>query len=157
MLIHSKMEMKMKYKYIRFDPDKFKIKYNGTRFKDINEFVMDLKNIFSQFNDIYEKLKKNILNTDGPEVLHPLIVERLEGLQKDLQKKLSYITDPDKVSKTLIGKTRSKLIQLKSLNRTTDLTKDTENNITRICDYYNKRVLEKNLIITKKIYSYNKR
>ena len=49
----------MELKYIKTDFDKFKIEYNGTQFKDINEYVMDLKNIFTQMLETYKKFTTN--------------------------------------------------------------------------------------------------
>ena len=148
------MVIKMKYKYIKINLNKFKIEYNGTHFEDINEFVIDLRNIFIQITEIYKIFKKKENDTNEKTELknqESIANEKLKSLQNELQKKLDYITDSNRISETLLGKVRSKLIQLKSLNKTTDITKDSEYNIGRLVDFYYKRILEeKSAVIRKK-------
>lgn len=144
----------MEYKYIKIDLNKFKIEYNGTQFKDINEYVIDLRNIFTQMFEIYNQFRKNtITDKTKLEELKLSINKQLGSLQEELQKRLNYITNSNNVSKTLVGKVRGKLMQLKSLNATMDIVKNPEHYISRLSNFYNKRVLEENLIVTQKIYS----
>ena len=48
----------MKYKYIKINLDKFKIKFNDTDFRDIYEFVFDMKNIFIQMKELSKEFEK---------------------------------------------------------------------------------------------------
>lgn len=145
----------MEFKYIKTDFDKFKIEYKGTRFKDINEYVMDLKNIFTQIAETYKKFKtdkKSIYDKKKAEKLRSLKTEHLVNMREELQNKLNYITDGNKVSEIVVGKIRGKLLQLKSLNTAFDITKNPEKNITMLWDFFNKRILEQNLTVTQKIH-----
>ena len=134
----------MEYKYIKINLNKFKIKYKGVEFRDINEYITDLKNIFIQMVNIYEEFKQKrhpIKDKTELNTLNILMNEQLKNLQEKLHDKLDYITDSNKVSETLINKARSKLIQLKSLNESIDIIKNPEQNINRLTDFYYKRVL----------------
>ncbi len=145
----------MELKYIKTDFDKFKIEYKGTRFKDINEYVIDLKNIFTQIVETYKKFttdEKSIFNKEKKETLGSLKTEQLREMQEKLQNKLNYITDANKVSEIVVGKIRGKLLQLKSLNTSFDITKDPGKNITMLWNFFNKRILEQNLTVTEKIH-----
>ena len=147
----------MEYKYIKVNLDKFEIKYDGTQFSDIHEFIIDLRNIFSHMQGIYKKFKKienTVADETKAEKLTSLMNEELKNLQNELQNRLDYITDSDMVSETLVQEARGKLMQLKSLNRSIDTTKDPGHNIARLVNFYNTRVLEKELAITREVYSH---
>ncbi len=145
----------MELKYIKTDFNKFKIEYKGTQFKDINEYVIDLKNIFTQMLETYKKFttdEKSIFDKKKVEEFRALKIEQLREMQEELQNKLNYITDSNKISETVVGKMRGKLMQLKSLNITIDITRDTGKNITMLWNFFNKRILEQNLTVTQKIH-----
>lgn len=147
----------MEYKYIKVNFEKFKIEYNGTQFRDIDEFVSDLRNIFSQMHDIYKVFSKkadSIMDEKELQKLSESICMKLKHLQDELQGKLNYITDSNKVSQDLVNKARPKLMQLKSLNESIDIFKDTRSNLNRLVNFYFNRVLEQNLINTHKVYSH---
>ncbi len=147
----------MEYKYIKVNFEKFKIEYNGTQFRDIDEFVSDLRNIFSQMQGIYKVFSKKADSITDENELHKLselICAKLKYLQDELHGKLNYITDPDKVSQDLVDKARPKLMQLKSLNKSIDIFKDTGRNLYRLVNFYFNRVLEQNLINAQKVHSH---
>ena len=144
----------MEYKYIKVNPDKFKIEFNGVLFRNIHEFIIDFKNIFTQMDETYKKFKiheEYFTEQERKEQIE-LMKNKLKKLKVELEKKLDYITDSNKVSNTLIGKERHKLLQLKSLSQSIDTTKDFESGLNSLINFYNNRVVEKRVAVTKKIY-----
>jgi len=145
----------MDIKKYKLNPDWSKIKFNGTVFRDINEFIIDLQNIFTQMNQIYQKFKlesKNIKDKKQIKELEKQIIPKITELQDELQQKLQYITDEKKVNPDLVGENRGKLVQLKSLVFHTDLSNNTEENLNKLTDFFKTRVLSSNIAITGKIF-----
>ena len=132
------------------------IKFKDITFRNVDEFIIDLKNIFSQITNCYHNFITNkALYTDRAKLQQenkPLI-EKVHQLQKDLKERLDFITDPNQVSESTVGDKRSKLIQLKTLNNSLDLTKDLERNMKTLLGFFNARILDSSLSITSKIIS----
>jgi len=126
----------MEYKYIKIDFNKFRIKFNGITFKDIDEFILDLRNILNQMKEEYKILNKNQL-----EKQKLLFNSNLKKLFNELQKRLNYITNSNKIAEYMVGKARPKLIQFKSLVDSMDITRDIEDNINKLNEFYDKRIL----------------
>ncbi|MDD5067215.1 MAG: hypothetical protein PHF84_09230 [bacterium] len=151
------MEQK-EFKHVKYNPDKFKIKYNDIVFKDINEFVVDLGNIFTLMSKAFQDFKADSSLMTGEEMKQQLevIASTLKCMKDDLEKRLDYITDTNQVSETVTGKVRSKLLQLNALSRSIDFSKDTANNLDILTEFYYKRVLEEKVAVTGKFFSKKK-
>ena len=132
------------------------INFKDIAFRNVDEFIIDLKNIFSQIKNCYHNFITNkALYADRAKLQQenkPLI-EKVHQLQKDLQERLDFITDPSQVGESTVGNKRSKLIQLKTLNSYLDLTKDLEKNMKILLDFFNTRILDSGISITSKIIS----
>lgn len=141
------------------NPSRFIIKFNNIIYRDIDEFIMDMKNIFTQIIQIYNTFKnesKNIIKKEDLSNLFESMIKKIHPLLRDLEEKLSYITDPMLIDESLIGTKRSKLVQLKSLISYTDLSKNIGENINKFTDFFYNRILEEKVALTKKIISHNK-
>ena len=143
----------MEYKYIKVNTDKFKIEFNGVLFRDIHEFIIDFKNIFTQMDETYKKFKihEEYFTEQERKEQIKLMKNKLKKLKVELEKKLDYITDSNRVSNTLIGKERHKLLQLKSLSHSVDTAKDFESSLNSLINFYNNRGVEKRVAVTKKV------
>lgn len=131
----------MEYKYTKYNPERYKIEFNGTIFRDINEFVIDLNNIVSKLKNIYDRYsdKKSKDNKDDQ-------YKQLLKIKDIIMARLDYITNTDKVDITITGVIRSKLIQFKTLLDSQN-SNDLVINIKNALYYYYNRILNKNIII----------
>ncbi len=140
-------------------PDRMILKYNDTVFRDMDEFIMDMKNIFAQmvktFQNYVEKTKTYISKNELDK-LKTSLNEELTRLQEELKNRLDYITDNNKIDESITGDKRAKLIQLKALNDSLDITKNTLENLGDLVTFYNKRVLDEKLVAKKGIISRKK-
>ncbi len=144
----------MENKHIKYNINRFKIQFKNIVFRDINEFVIDLKNIFAHINQLYQTYIVDVSIEKNKETLDKLTKElnsNLKTLQKELQDKLLYITNTDLIDSSMIGKVRPKLIQLKSLTSSIDITSNYEDNIKQLTEFFTNRVLESKIAITGKI------
>ncbi len=145
----------MKYKYIKINLDKFKIKFNGTDFRDIHEFVFDMKNIFIQMKELSKEFgtrKKASKGQKESKKEIELLENKLSELIRTLEQRLDYIIDPNKVSELIVGNVRPKLIQLKSLSSSVGITESSKDNINRLLEYYHKRILEEKKTVSGKVH-----
>lgn len=136
--------------------DRSKIQFNNVIFRDINEFVIDLKNIFNQMVSIKNILVTEYIINTFQEMSHPL-TQKLKDLEKELKEKINYITDSKKVDPAVVGDIRVKLIQFRALLQSTNITDDIKKNVDKIVEHFSTRVLENKIAITGKIFPHNKK
>ena len=140
----------MEEKNSKANPERFKLQFQGTAYRDIDEFIIDLRNIFTQMFEAYSRYREDTKNILDKRPRLKIMQEHLKPLQEELQNKLLYITDTSKIDESIIGEKRSKLIQLKNLNTYTDLTVNTEEQINKLFDFFYNRILEEKIAITGK-------
>ncbi|MBU1075954.1 MAG: hypothetical protein KKH98_01590 [Spirochaetes bacterium] len=83
--------------------------------------------------------------------------EQLKKIQNILTKKLSYITNEEQVDQSMIGDIRPKLIQLKNLNQSSDITVNPEESVNKLVDFFSNRILISKVAITGKIFPHKKK
>jgi len=141
------------------DSAKMSITFNDITFRDVDEYIMDMKNIFAQMIKTYQNFVENtktyVSKTDLDKMKEKLKTT-LSGLQQELKERLDYITDSNKVDPEVVGDKKTRLIQLKSLNESIDISKNTLDNLQNLLDFYNKRVLDKTISTQKGIISRKK-
>ncbi len=139
--------------------DKTILKFNNTVFRDINEFIMDMKNIFVQMINTYQEFVDIIKTYTDKKKLEELKIslnDKLSQFQEELKKRLDYVTDTNQVDLFIVGDKRPKLMQLKALNNSLDITKNTLENLDSLTDFYNNRVLDQKIAARKGIISRKK-
>lgn len=141
----------MEYKHIKINKDRFIIKFNSVVFRDISEFVVDMRNIFAQFLQVYGKIAKLyeiIPNKEEAREKSSVLFIQLKELQNQLIERLNYITDSNQIDESMVGPQRPKLMQLKRLAEV-NLDTNLKENMENLIDYYFNRVLEQKIAVTK--------
>ncbi len=139
--------------------DKTILKFNNTVFRDIDEFIMDMKNIFTQMIKTYQgfiEATKTYTDKKDLEELKISLNNKLSQFQEELKKRLDYITDTNQVDLFVVDDKRPKLMQLKALNNSLDITKNTLETMGSLADFYNNRILANNIVTRKGIISQKK-
>lgn len=139
--------------------DASKIEFNGIQFRDINEFVVDLQNIFVQLTDIYNNFEKKKIRLYDPDEILNLkneMEKKLAELYEELKQKLEYITDPNQVDASLVGDIKHTLVQFKNFIQNKDIINEPEIYIKEFKDFYYNRILDQEIASIKNFHSYKK-
>lgn len=133
--------------------ERFKIVYNDTVFKDVNEFVRDMGNVFAQMFQVIKDNKRDLDLADEEKRKETAarMAGLLEPLKQELLKRLAYITDTERVSENLTAALRPKLLQFKALADSMDFARDQEEKTDSLADFYYKRILEEKVVVKGKI------
>ncbi|MBN1897861.1 MAG: hypothetical protein JW827_03705 [Spirochaetes bacterium] len=133
--------------------------YEGIDYRDINHFITDLQNHLLTMVEIYNEFVQTAdIVTDEKEV-ERVRLETAAKLQKELQKlkdRLDFVTDRDRVPEAALEDAKVKLNQFKNLCSSLNFIKDTEGDLMHLVDYYQNRILEKNIAITGRIFKRKK-